>query len=165
MARTRAAHSQSQDASHKALEAQTLVEEGRVREVNEVGVELTGARDPMNLEQACVHGDFVQGNGLVNGSENASGLVNGGGSARGSGKASARLLAPVENPQHDCNGPTMNVFPQTLPLLQEREGLRRLRERDAVKNFCNQPLSCSRIPVWREVKQSGGRSSSSIQLV
>jgi hypothetical protein len=53
------------------------------------------------------------------------GLVNGGGSARGSDEASAPP-APAENPRHELNGHVLNA-----DTWQDREGLRRLRERDA----------------------------------
>jgi hypothetical protein len=82
------------------------------------------------VEPARVPGGLIQGSGLVNGSENAVGLVNGG-SARGSDEASAPP-APVDNPQHDLNVPMVNADP-----LLNREGLRRLRERDAKRRSRN----------------------------
>jgi hypothetical protein len=131
MARTRAAQSQPQDASQEPRAGETPLEQGEAREVNEVDAQLTGAEDLLNVEHARVPGDLIQGSGLVNGSGNAVGLVNGGGSARGSDEASAPP-APVDNPQHDLNAPTINADP-----LQDREGLRRLRERDAERRSRN----------------------------
>jgi hypothetical protein len=125
MARTRAAQSQPQDASQEPRAGETPLQQGEAREINEVDTQLTGAEDLLNVEHAHVPGDLIQGSGLVNGSGNAIGLVNGGGSARGSDEASAPP-APVDNPLHDLNAPTINADP-----LQDGEGLRRLREREA----------------------------------
>jgi hypothetical protein len=89
-----------------------------------VDAQLTGAEDLLNGEPARIPGDLIQGSGLANGSDNAVGLVNGG-TARGSDEASTPP-APGDNPQHDLNVPMENADP-----LLDREGLRRLRERDA----------------------------------
>jgi hypothetical protein len=88
MARTRATHSQPQDASQDPRARETPLEQGESREVNKVDAQLTGAEDLLNGEPTRVPGDLIQGSGLVNGSGNAVGLVNGG-SARGSDEASA----------------------------------------------------------------------------
>jgi hypothetical protein len=131
MARTRAAQSQPQDASQEPRAEETPMEQGETREVNEVEAQLTGVEDLLNNEPARVPGDVIQGSGLVNGSGNAIGLINGGRSARGSDEASASP-APVDNPQHDINAPNINADP-----LQDGEGLRRLRERDAERRSRN----------------------------
>jgi hypothetical protein len=131
MARTRAAQSQPQDASQEPRAGETPLEQGEAREVNEVDAQLTGAKDLLNVEPARVPGDLIQACGLVNGSGIAVGLVNGRGSARGSDEASAPP-APVDNPQQGLNAPTLNADP-----LQDREGLRRLRERDAERRSRN----------------------------
>jgi hypothetical protein len=131
MARTRAAQSQPQDASQEPRAGETPLEQGEAREVNEVDAQLTGAEDLLNGEgPARVPGDLIQGSGLANGSGNAFGLVNGV-SARGSDEVSA-LPAPGDNPQHDLNVPMGNADP-----LLDREGLRRLRERDAERRSRN----------------------------
>jgi hypothetical protein len=130
MARTRAAQSQPQDASEEPRAGETPVEQGEAREVNKVDAQLTGAEDLLNVEPARVPGDLIQGSGLVNGSGNVVGLVNGG-SARGSDEASAPP-APGYDPQHDLNVPMENA-----DSLLDREGLRRLRERDAERRSCN----------------------------
>jgi hypothetical protein len=125
MARTRAAHSQPQDASQEPREGETPLEQGEAREVNGVDARLTGAEDLLNVEPARAPGDLIQGSGLVNGSGNAVGLeVNGGEIARGSDEASAPP-APVDNLQEDIYGPTLNADPPPLPSVQDREGLRR----------------------------------------
>jgi hypothetical protein len=131
MARTRAAQSQPQDASQEPRAGETPMEQGEAREVNEVEAQLTGVEDLLNNEPARVPGDLIQGSGLVNGSGNAVELINGGGSARGSDEASAPP-GPVDNSQHDSNAPTISADP-----LQDREGLRRLRERDAERRSRN----------------------------
>jgi hypothetical protein len=131
MARTRAAQSQPQNASQEPRAGETPMEQREAREVNEAKAQLTGAKDLLDKEHARVPGDLIQGSGLVNGSGNAVGLINDGGSARGSDEASAPP-APVDNPQHDLNAPTINADP-----LQDREGLRLLRERDAERRSRN----------------------------
>jgi hypothetical protein len=131
MARTRAAQSQPQDASQEPRARETPLEQGEAREVNEVDAQLTGAEDLLNGEPARVPGDLIQGSGLVNGSGNVVGLVNGG-SARGSDEASAPPAGPGYNAQHDLNVPMGNADP-----LLDREGLRRLRERDAERRSRN----------------------------
>jgi hypothetical protein len=73
---------------------------------------------------------------MVNGSSNAAGGINGGGSARASDEASAPF-APAENLQQYLNGPTLIDFPQSGPLLEDREGLRRVREREAERRSRN----------------------------
>jgi hypothetical protein len=83
-----------------------------------------------------VPGDLIQGSGLFNGSGNVVGLVNGGGSARGSKEASA-LPVPGKKCPQDLNGLAFNDGQPSLPLVQEREGLRQLRERDAERRSCN----------------------------
>jgi hypothetical protein len=130
MARTRAAQSQPQDASQEPRARETPLELGEAGEVNEVDAQLTGAEDLLNGKPARVPGDLIQGSGLVNGSGNAVGLVDGG-SARGSDEASAPP-APGDNPQHELNVPMGNA-----DSLLDREGLRRLRERDAERGSRN----------------------------
>jgi hypothetical protein len=130
MARTRAAQSQPQDASQEPRTGETPLDQGEAREVNEVDAQLTGAEDLLNGEHARVPGDSIQGSGLANGSGNTIELANGG-SARGSDEASAPP-APGDYPQHDLNVPMENANP-----LLDREGLRRLRERDAERRSCN----------------------------
>jgi hypothetical protein len=58
--------------------------------------------------------------------------VNGSGSARASDEASVPP-APVENAQQELNGPMLNVFASSLEAEDRREGLKRFREREAVR--------------------------------
>jgi hypothetical protein len=64
------------------------------------------------------------------------GLVNGGSSAHGSDEASAPPV-PGENCLQDLNGPAFNDGQPSLPSVQDREGLRQLRERDAERRSRN----------------------------
>ena len=136
MARTRAAQARPQDASPEPREGETPLEREEAREVNDADAQLTGAEDLLNDEPARVPGDLIQGSGLASGSGNAVGLVNGGGSARGSDEARAPPV-PRENRPQDPNGPTFNDGQPSLPSMQDREGLKQLRERDAERRSRN----------------------------
>jgi hypothetical protein len=132
MARTRSNPSQPNDASQEPQRGKNPVERREARDTREVGeVQMNGAEEVL-MERACVPGDLVQGSGLVNGANHEEGLVNGSGSARASDEASAPP-APVEIAQPESNGPMLNVFPSSLEADERREGLRRFREREAVR--------------------------------
>jgi hypothetical protein len=108
------------------------MEHREARDTREAGeVHMNGAEEVL-MERARVPGDVIQGSGLVNDANREEGLVNGSGSARASDEASAPP-APVENAQPEPNGPMLNVFPSSLEAEDRREGLRRFREREAVR--------------------------------
>jgi hypothetical protein len=155
MARTRAAQARPQDASLEPREGETPLEREEAREVNDVDAQLTGAEDLLNDEPARVPGDLIQGSGLVNGSGNVVGLVNGGGSACGSDEGSAPPV-PGENRPQDLNGPAFNDGQPSLPLVQDREGLRRLRERDAERRSRNLQAAAQQFFERLEVRQGLG---------
>jgi hypothetical protein len=94
-------------------------------------VQMNGAEEVF-MERTRVPGDLIQGSGLVNDANREEGLVNGSGSARASDEASAPPV-PVENAQPGPNGPMLNVFPSSLEADNRRKGLRRFREREAVR--------------------------------
>jgi hypothetical protein len=138
MARTRAAQARPQDASPEPREGETPLEREEAREVNDADAQLTRAEDLLNDEPARVPGELIQGSGLVNGSGNAVGLTNGGGSARGLDEASAPPVPRENRPSpQDLNGPAFNDGQPSLPSVQDREGLRQLRERDAERRSHN----------------------------
>jgi hypothetical protein len=133
MARTKSNPSQPNDAFQEPQRGENPTEHREARDVIREGadVQMNEAEEVL-MERARVPGDLIQGSGLVNDANREEGLVNGSGSARASDKASAPP-APVENAQREPNGPMLNVYPSSLEAEDRREGLRRFREREAVR--------------------------------
>jgi hypothetical protein len=130
MARTRSNPSEPNDASQELQRGENPTEHREARDTREVGsIQMNGAEEVL-MERARVPGDFIQGSGLVNDANREEELVNGSGSARASDEASAPP-APVENAQPEPNGPMLNGFRSSLEAEDRREGLRRIREREA----------------------------------
>jgi hypothetical protein len=132
MARTRSNPSQPNDASQEPQGGENPTERREARDTREVGeVQMNGVEEVL-MERARVPGDLIQGSGLVNDANREEGLVNGSGSARALDEAYAPP-APMENAHPEPNGPMLNVFPSSLEAEDRREGLRRFRDREAVR--------------------------------